>query len=148
MVLFTIGILLGWYILTSAVTFPNHLGYYNELIGKNSQLYDKPYALHLLDSGPDLKLLKEYLNKNHIQKINLSYLGNVYPSYYDINYQCMPTADSNFYSFTSCNTNCSPKKGTVVITSYQLLNESCYGWLKEYEPKERIGATFIYQINS
>ncbi len=148
MVLVTMGILLGWYVISSVTAFPNHLGYYNEFIGKNSQLYDKPYTLHLLDSGPDLKLLKDYLDKNNIQKINLSYLGNVYPSYYGINYDCMPTADSNFYTFINCKADCGKKVGTIVITSYQLLNESCYGWLKTIEPTKRIGATFIYQINS
>lgn len=78
--------LVAWLGITTVRAFPNYLPYFNEFAGgmENGEKY-------LLDSnidwGQDLYLLKEYMDKNGIEKIGLAYFGHVDPDLYKIKYE-------------------------------------------------------------
>lgn len=85
--------LLGWHVAESIAIRPSYLAYFNQLAGGPSQGY-----LHLADSsldwGQDLPALKQWLDRNGLQRgggnVYLSYFGTARPEYYGI--QATPLA--------------------------------------------------------
>jgi len=73
-------LLLVWYILSSILSYPFYLAYFNELT------WGKPKYKFLVDSnldwGQDLKRLANFVEKNNIQKIKIDYFGGGIPTYY------------------------------------------------------------------
>ena len=76
-----VSLLMLWLMIEVALTYPLFLSYYNQLIGGTRNGYkiavDSNY-----DWGQDLKRLRQYLEKNQIEKINLNYFGGSVPQYY------------------------------------------------------------------
>lgn len=70
---------------------PHYLAYFNFLIGgpRNGHKY---LADSNIDWGQDLKGLKQWMDSNGVQRINLSYFGSADPAYYGIN--CIPLRGS------------------------------------------------------
>ena len=151
-------LLLGWYIVSALLIMPNYMAYFNEFVSmKNGHKY---LLSSNLDQGQDLKGLSEYLRKNGIKHIKLSYHGTFDPSYYNISYEPLPmesyipwgpgyTLDDPPADYKE---DCSKKYGILAISAsnlhnFNLKNESCFEWLNEYEPTNRIGYTiFIFNI--
>ncbi len=75
------SILIFWQTISVLKIFPHFLAYANEIVGGPDNLY-----LYTVDSnldwGQDLKRLKEWVEKNKIQKIYLDYFGGGNPKYY------------------------------------------------------------------
>lgn len=73
-------IFLGWFVLTSILTYPFYLAYFNEFT------WGQPKYKFLVDSnldwGQDLKRLAAFINENQIDKIKIDYFGGSIPSYY------------------------------------------------------------------
>jgi len=69
--------------------YPHCLAFFNQLCGG-------PRHGHMLladsniDWGQDLKGLKQWMEKNHVQHINLAYQGNADPAYYHISCTYLP----------------------------------------------------------
>lgn len=83
-------IILGVWLCGSTLwTYPNYLAYFNELVGGSSKGH-----LYLVDSsldwGQDLKALKEWMARNHVDKIQLAYFGTADPAYYKIGAVYLP----------------------------------------------------------
>jgi len=72
-----------------ATVYPHCLAFFNQLCGG-------PRHGHMLladsniDWGQDLKGLKQWMEKNHVQHINLAYQGNADPAYYHISCTYLP----------------------------------------------------------
>lgn len=73
------------YIVSSFITFPNYLSYFNIAAG-GSKNGDRWLIDSNLDWGQSLPGLKKYMDKNHIHEIKLGYFGRVDPTIYGINY--------------------------------------------------------------
>lgn len=77
--------LILFYLFTVASAFPRYLSYFNIASGGSHNgshwLIDSN-----LDWGQSLPGLKEYMDKNNIEKIKLGYFGRVDPEIYGINY--------------------------------------------------------------
>ena len=107
-----IGLIL-YYAVSSLLIFTNYLAYFNEFAGGPANGY-----MHLvgsnLDFGQDLPGLREFMDKNNIKKINLSYFGSIDPKEY-VNYDYMPSPYfqpwvpdyKQFITVTKRNKNCS-----------------------------------------
>lgn len=134
------GVLVGWYILSTAAAFPHYLAYCNELIGGTENGY-KWFASTSFDSGQDLKALGRYIQKHHIPFVKLAYHGKAVPEFYGVRY--IPWVEPE---------GCHPTNGLIAISTTRLQgvneeNHNCYDWLKQYEPIDKIGYTFfIYNI--
>jgi len=74
-------LLLAWHIGESVATYPNYIGYFNELIGsrENADLY---LIDSNLDWGQDLKRLARWADDQHISRINIDYFGGGDVHYY------------------------------------------------------------------
>jgi len=157
------ALLFIWYLISSISIFPHHVSYFNEFVGGSKNGY-KYLLSDNVERGEDLLGLKEYLTKNNINKINLSYHGNLDPIEYGIYYDYMPSAcfqdwiPGSLKFGQKCKLNfiedCSVRKGIVAIsvTNLQnrlLKNRSCFNWLKKYNTVESIGNSIhIYNISN
>jgi len=69
--------------------YPNYLSYFNEAAGGSSKgrtiLVDSS-----LDWGQDLKALKQWMDRNRIDRIQLAYFGTADPAYYKIKADFLP----------------------------------------------------------
>jgi hypothetical protein len=124
------------YILGTINIYPHYLAYFNEFIGGPNNGY-RYLVDSNLDWGQDLKLLKEYLDKNNIGEIKLAYFGTAEPDYYKINYQRLEPFR--------------PYLDWIAISATYLQGvhtvKGGYDWLKKYEPVSKIGhSIFIYNI--
>ena len=72
-----------WYLGASLSIYPRYLSYFNELAGgpKNGH---KVLLDSNLDWGQDLKGLKQWMDGNKVQRIQMLYFGVGYPKYYGI----------------------------------------------------------------
>jgi hypothetical protein len=85
--LVTTGLL--WYGFSSFSIYPHYLAYFNEIIGGPENGY-KYLVDSNLDWGQDLKGVRDYMVKNGIREIKLSYFGTADPILYRINYRAFP----------------------------------------------------------
>ena len=120
-------------ILINIYIFPHYLAFFNVLSGGPKNGYK-----HLIDSnidwGQDLKSLADYLKKNNIKKINLSYFGTAPPEYYGIKYNLLDPYKK--------------QKGVcaISVTFYQggyLMHKNMYNWLKKEKPISNIGYSIL-----
>ncbi len=142
------AILALWYIIESVLTFPHYLAYFNELAGGPANGY-KYAADSNLDWGQDLKRLKDFVEKNKIEKIKVDYFGGGSPRYYLGN------------KYEQLNPNNSDQRHGWIAVSATLLqggrgqaakgydrDTTYYRWLDEYEPISKIGySIFVYKID-
>jgi len=86
---FTIAALLIVTAVSSVRIAPHQLAYFNEFVGGPGQGY-RYLSDSNLDWGQDLKGVKDYMDKENLPIIYLSYFGTAPPSYYGIRYQYVP----------------------------------------------------------
>lgn len=138
--------LIAWYVASSVTCFPYYLSYFNEIgggyLGGYEYVVDSNY-----DWGQDLKRLKNFAEKNDIEKIWLDYFGGGNPKYYlgEKYVEMKPQ-----YAYAS---------GWVAVSINQLQGGSgdpapgydqptgYYKWLSEQTPVGRAGTSiFIYYL--
>ena len=155
----TLVILSAHYIISSLLVFPNYLAYFNEFTGGPANGYKHLVGANL-DLGQDLPGLKRYMEKNNIDKVNLSYFGSIDPKEY-VNYDYLPSPYFQqwvpdfvrYVTVTERDEDCSEKKGWVAISvtnlqNVRMVNKTCFDWLKNYHPVAKIGySIFIYNLS-
>jgi hypothetical protein len=127
-------ILCLWLVISSLRIYPHYLAYFNEIVGgpNNGHRY-------LIDSnidwGQDLDGLSAYLAKRGVEDVWLEYFGMALPEKHGINSRPIP---------------CHPVKGTIAVSVTLLEGRkgpSCYQWLKQRVPAEKIGySIFVYEV--
>ena len=135
------------FIISSLSVFPHYSTYFNWAVGGPSQGY-RYFSDGSFDMGQDLKLLGDYIEENDISNVKLAYFGEADPNYYNIPHTYL-VYHANLEGKDI--ENCTEQTGIIAISiTYlqptQMLNNSeCFSWLREYEPKEKIGNTiFVY----
>jgi hypothetical protein len=83
-------ILVIWQVASTWLIFPHHLSYFNELAGGPGNA-DHILVDSNLDWGQDLPALKTWMDKNHVDRVNLAYFGTAFPEAYGINYWPLPS---------------------------------------------------------
>ena len=139
-----------WSAWSSVNIYPYYLAYFNEFIGGPKNGY-KYLVDSNLDWGQDLPGLKEYMDRNSIKKIKLSYFGFSDPAYYGINYEYLPS-----YSIPEPHIERSqiPLEGYFAISATMLQgvymqNRDLYKVFRETKPIDTIGySIFIYKTGS
>lgn len=76
-----VALLLTWHVAEATITYPNYIGYFNELIGsrENADCY---LIDSNLDWGQDLERLAAWVDANHIAHIQVDYFGGGDVGYY------------------------------------------------------------------
>lgn len=131
--------LCAWYVFSSFMIYPHYISYFNEFIGPKNAY--KVMVGSNIDWGQDLLYLSEYVQKNNLENIMLSYYGFapttnwILSPYYNISYTDVP---------------CERTEGVIVISVTDLMGkQGCYGWLLKEEPSERIAySMLVYNITN
>jgi len=141
-------ILFIWYIISSLLSFPYYISYYNELAGGSENGYK--YAVDSnYDWGQDFYRLLTFVEKNNIDKIYLDYFGGENPKYW---------LGEKYIQLKPKEIKKAPK-GWIAVSINQLQGgiakpvpgfdqeTGFYNWLKDYEPVARMGySIFVYKI--
>lgn len=139
-------VLILWYIASSLLIFPHYFAYFNEFIGGPDNGY-KYLVDSNLDWGQDLSGLRDYLKKNKIEKVKLSYLGNQFLlDYYNISYEPLLCGEQNGLIAISATNLMMPR---LDLKNPQTGTKTCHSWLLNYKPIDKIGySIFIYNITN
>jgi hypothetical protein len=142
--------LIAWQAFSVVSAYPSFLPYFNEIIGGSKNGY-KYVTDSNVDWGQDLFRLKEWLDKNNINKIYAHYFGGSTCEYY---------LGDKFLPWWGDRNPADLKSGDWLAVSATLLQggrgkpapgfndpTGYYNWLNEYEPKTVIGhSIFVYQM--
>ena len=130
---------------------PHQLAYFNEFVGGPEKGY-RYLSDSNLDWGQDLKGVKAYMDKQHLEVVYLSYFGSASPSYYGIRYQHAP--GSWLWEWPPRREKISrpARRDILAISVYNLQDvaspdDPLYRWLWKDTPIAKIGySIFIYDL--
>lgn len=123
-----------WYLAIGLGSYPNYLAYFNEFSGGSNRGY-KLLTDSNLDWGQDVFRIKNYLEKNNIQKPYIVYPwgGELDLKYYNIDFILLTPEMQNVRG-----------KAVVSATYY---DTDAYAWLRKF-PKTQISAgVFLVELN-
>jgi hypothetical protein len=144
-----VATLLFWIFLSTVLSAPYYVSYFNALGGGTKEGYkiavDSNY-----DWGQDLKRLKDWADKNNIEKIKIDYFGGGNPEYY-FGARFEPwwsskgaPAEGEWFALST--TFLQSARGTP-IKNFQRKPEDEYQWLIGKQPVARAGTSiFIYKF--
>lgn len=131
----TIGfiILILWYLMSAATSFPNYLAYFNEFAGGPNGGH-KILSDSNLDWGQNIYRIRNYVNKNPQTKFYIIYNwdGQVALNYYGLGNMNLPENHGQI-------------NGEVIISDSDLTNEN-YSWLKNYPSKQIAPGVFSFRV--
>jgi hypothetical protein len=140
---------------SSLMVAPHQLAYFNELIGGPDQGH-RYLSDSNLDWGQDLKGLRNYMDREGIPAIYLSYFGTAPPSGWGIRYQYLPAWVENIQD-PNLNEPV-PKEGRQILAIsvvnlqgiYFVDHRYRYDWLQEYrKPLTVIGhSIYVYDLTN
>ncbi len=140
-----VGIALVWIVVASASVAPRYLQYFNLLAGG-------PEAGHrmLIDSnidwGQDLIRLREYMDDEGLEAINLAYFGRVHPSVYGVRFAPLERGRSHGKTAISATFLMGRPYFWYHGGRMRWVPSNTYTWLQSSEPIARVGAMFIYDL--
>ncbi len=144
-----VSVLFAWYMAGTAVVFPCHLAYFNEIAGGPDNGY-KLLVDSNLDWGQDVKRLKTWLDAHQIGEVRLSASSGSLPERYGIRALPLPgtyqsTDEYGFRRFA-------PEPGVYVISAsnwqgLRFHNPDTFDWFRHQKPVARIGhSLFVYEV--
>ena len=142
-----------WLIISSVLTFPHYLTFFNEIAGGPDNGY-KILVDSNLDWGQELIGLRNYMTQENIPSVKLSYHGPADPTAYGVVYEPLPSYP--YYQWTSDTVPdflLNPPPGVYAISANNLQglrfkNHDLYATFRQRKPDAIVGhCIFIYRIN-
>jgi 4-amino-4-deoxy-L-arabinose transferase-like glycosyltransferase len=125
-------LLIGSQVASVAVTHPDHVSYFNALVGSTPERF---LITADLDWGQDMKRLEAELKKRQIEKVAVSFYGSN-----DLSRHALPG-----YSPLQPNTH---QNGWIAISIWRLYRNEDFSWLRSYKPVARVGTSVnLYYID-
>jgi hypothetical protein len=148
-----IGVLIAWLAIGTLAIFPNHLIFFNELVGGSNSgqriLVDSNF-----DWGQDLITLRGWMQQHQINQIHLAYFGSAHPDGYDHHADLLPSFNQkNFGPEVEGFSSYAAPAGWYAIsaTSLQLglvfTHWNAYAAFRDRPPDDRVGSLFLYHIS-
>lgn len=129
-------------VLRFAQAYPNTISFFNAFVGGSSRGIEY-LADSNLDWGQHLKLLKRWMDREDVKRINLAYFGTVDPAYYGIDYVNLPGSQA----FVPESRPQLPGYVAVSATIQTGLYGSVYAGLRDLPPVAVIGHTIrVYWV--
>ena len=143
-----------WLVVGTARIYPDYLAYFNELAGGPAAGYTR-LADSNLDWGQDLPGLRQYMERENIDSVKLSYFGLAFPEAYGVKYEPLPSFPHHsevtqeqlkmlrrpppgVYAISVTNL-----QGVLFLGEYRYM----YSWFRARQPDARIGySIFIYRV--
>jgi len=129
------------YAISSVLAAPHYISFFSEAIGSENGY--KYTADSNVDWGQDIESTFLWLNGQGINEISYRVQGSMSVAYY-----------AQKYNVGAVELDCTPASGIIVISAAMYNdvhnldgNHTCFDWLKDYKPVERIGnSIFIYKV--
>ncbi|HEX8153854.1 MAG TPA: hypothetical protein VF698_12045, partial [Thermoanaerobaculia bacterium] len=125
-----IVVLLGWYLIATALAHPDYLAYFNELAGRHPE---RIAVDSNLDWGQDLLRLRDLTRREKLEPLHLAYFGTVDWRRLDLDAEPLPP--------NACRT------GWIAAAETQLALVDGYEWLSKRDDYRRIGKSIrLYRV--
>jgi hypothetical protein len=142
-----------WLLLATLNIHPHYLSFFNPLAGGPRYGY-KILVDSNVDWGQDLLRLRQWMTRNDVDHLRLSWFGTADPDYYDISYEPLPGLPRHFNLWWDVPFDpSSPESGVYAISVSNLwelpLQEEkvVFPWFREREPNDRVGySILIYDV--
>lgn len=131
-------------VVTDILLHPNYLSYFN-FFARGPENGHNVLIDSNIDWGQDLLRLKDWMDVNQIEKVNLSWFGSADPTYYGIDYSPLPGLPRNFDLWWNVPFNTvNPEPGVYAISvsnlwELPLEDKHVFTWFRNREPDARIG---------
>jgi hypothetical protein len=148
-----LALLAVWLVVGTLRICPDYLTYFNEAAGGPSG-GSAILADSNLDWGQDLPGLREYMDREKLDSIQLSYFGSAHPEAYGImNFDPLPSYPYNFHGVenkVSEMSNPSPGVYAISMTNLQgvfFKDHGLYRWFRDRTPDAMIGhSIYVYRV--
>jgi 4-amino-4-deoxy-L-arabinose transferase-like glycosyltransferase len=138
------GLLLAWHAAGTLWVAPRYLQFFNELAGGaeggHRWLIDSN-----IDWGQDLIRLREYLERERIDRVSLAYFGRVNPKVYGIRFTPLER-DSHGIAVISATFLMGRPYLWYLGGRMRWVPAQTWAWLRDREPIARVGAMFVYRL--
>ncbi len=136
--------------LSSLHVAPHYLAYFNELVGGPGNGY-RYLSDSNIDWGQDLKGVKEYMDREGLGMIYLSYFGNTPPGVYGIRYQYAPSFGHLDPPPLDALPPGTPREILAIsvnsLQAVQYQDKNLYRWLFSRKPLAKIGySIYVYDL--
>ncbi len=91
------GLLVAWLVIDVLSIGPGHLAYFNQLAGDRSRDYELLVDSNL-DWGQDLIALREWMQQNRVDRVNLAFFGTAHPDAYHVSARLLASFPLNDHS--------------------------------------------------
>ncbi|MCX7681218.1 MAG: glycosyltransferase family 39 protein [Anaerolineae bacterium] len=140
--------LLAWLLIGTVRVYPHYLAYFNELAGGPAGGY-RYLVDSNLDWGQSFKALREYIDREGIDEVYLSYYTYADPALYGIRYRPIAPAPEA-PPLLPARFNPAPGVYAIGATTLQgvmVAEQDVYDWFRHREPLARPGfALFVYRV--
>jgi hypothetical protein len=147
-----VAALVLWLVVGTLLVAPHYLAYFNEAVGGPSNGY-QVLTDSSLDWGQDLIGLRDYMTRNGIESVNLSYFGSVPPEAYGIKYEPLISYPKHMFATArDLRGLMHPTPGVYAISATNLQgvmfpDHHFFQWFKDQKPDAVIGHTiFVYKV--
>jgi hypothetical protein len=136
-----------WLVAGTVAVAPRYLQYFNELAGGpeggHHMLVDSN-----VDWGQDLIRLREYMDAEGLDRINLAYFGRVDPRVYGISFAPLEPGRSLGPTAVSATFLMGRPYFWYLGGGMRWVKPGTYTWLQRATPVARVGAMFIYDLDA
>lgn len=147
-----LSVLLVWLAVGTWSISPDYLAYFNETAGGPEG--GKRFLVDSnLDWGQDLIGLREYMKREGIETVKLSYFGSAYPEAYGINYEPLPGFIRHWWPYNTTPpvlSNLTPGVYAISVTNLQgplFPKHDLYAQFRKRKPDAMIGySIYIYRL--
>jgi 4-amino-4-deoxy-L-arabinose transferase-like glycosyltransferase len=140
--------------LSTLSIYPHFLAYFN-LIGGGPQNGWHILVDSNIDWGQDLKELRDWMEREGIDHVRLSWFGSARPEAYGISYDLLPGVPHGFFLHDDPAFNRRrPEPGIYVISVTNLVgavfpDPDLFAWFRARPPDDRVGySLFIYRVST
>lgn len=146
-------LLVCWLAFATLRTYPHFLAFFNPIAGGSEEGW-RVLVDSNIDWGQDLKGLKNWMEREGVEKVRLAWFGSARPEYYGIQHDLLPGIPHGFPLSVDPPFNPdNPEPGIYAISVSNLVgvvfpNPDLYTWFREREPDHKIGySIFIYRVS-
>jgi hypothetical protein len=134
--------------------YPYFLAYFNPLGGGPEGGW-RVLADSNIDWGQDLERLRDWMQREGVERVRLAWFGSAHPEFYDIGYDLLPGLPYGFALWSDPPFDPQdPEPGVYAISVSNLVGAASpvpdlYAWFRAREPDARIGySIFIYRVSA
>jgi len=147
-----LSVLAVWLAVGTWSISPHYIAYFNEIAG-GPEGGKRALVDSNLDWGQDLIGLREYMKREGIESVKLSYFGSAYPEAYGINYEPLPGFIRHWWPYNTSPpvlTNLAPGVYAISVTNLQgplFPKHDLYAQFRKRKPDAMIGySIYIYRL--